>query len=317
MHATLHITTIRRSGGRSAPGASAYRSGSVVKDSSRSVVACAAYRSGERMKDERYNRTHDYSMKHHVLHAEIIAPEGAPEWMTNREELWNRVEAGEKRKDAQLAKEILLILPRNLDAEQQKQVVREFIGENLTPRGLVADFAIHSPDASDGEKNPHAHIMFTLRPVQGDGFGKKQTGYYDLDGKKFLYDAHNSYESVLNRVSEQADSDIRFDLRSLKSKGIQREPQPKIGPKVTHLEKRGYETEWGKQVRQVMHRNYAQTAYASHSLTHQITYHSSRALDAVRDDIAYQYYEAAYGDNNHKDFYGNDEREHERGGFER
>lgn len=315
MHANLHISTISRSGGRSAVGASAYRSGSAV--TARSVVACAAYRASEKLEDARYDKTHDFTRKENVLHSEIITPDGAPEWMKDRQELWNGVEAGEKRKDAQLAKEIILTLPRNLDLEQHKEVVRDFVKENLTSKGLVADFAIHSPEASDGERNPHAHIMYTLRPVEDGKFGKKLSGYQGglLDSKQCLQQMRHSYESILNDASEKADSEIHFDLRSLKDKGIERQPQPKIGPKVTYLEKRGYETEWGKEVRQVAHQNNAQAAYAGHTLTHQISYHTSRAVDAVRDGVAYKYYEAAYGENNHKDWYGNDERD--RGGIDR
>ncbi|GAB4020615.1 hypothetical protein GCM10028808_62400 [Spirosoma migulaei] len=304
MHANLHVNVIARSAGRNAVGASAYRSAS--------AVACAAYRAGEKAKDERYEKTHDYSKKQNVLHAEIIAPEGAPAWMTDRQSLWNAVEAGEKRKDARLAKEVVLVLPRNLDLDQQKMVVDTFIRQNLTAHGLVTDYAIHSPEASDGGRNPHAHVMFTLRPVEGDGFGKKLTGFKNvLDSPDTIPQWRQSYEAILNDVSEKTETEpkIHFDLRNLKEKGINREPQPKIGPKVTHLEKRGYQTEWGKEVRQVMHRNNAQAAYAQHSLTHSITYHGSRAVDSVRDDIAYKYYEAAYGDNIHKDFYGNDERD--------
>jgi ATP-dependent exoDNAse (exonuclease V) alpha subunit len=304
MHANLHATTIRRSSGRSAVGASAYRSGS--------VVACAAYRAGEKVNDERQGKTHDYRNKQHVLHSEIITPEGAPAWMQDREQLWNGVEAGEKRKDAQLAREFVLTLPRNLDHEQHKAVVREFIHENLTKRGLVADYSIHSPDASDGGENPHAHVMFTLRGVEGDGFGRKQTGYKGdgLDSKYRLNEFRHSYETILNKASEQADSEIRFDFRSLKEKGIDREPQKKIGPKVKHLEEKGYETEWGKEARQVLHRNNARAVYASNDLSHSTMSHlASRAVDNVRDDIAYRYYEAAYGDATHKDYYGNDERD--------
>lgn len=311
MHANLHINAISRSGGRTAPGASAYRSGTVVKD--RSAVACAAYRSGETLKDDRYEKTHDFTRKENVLHAEIITPDGAPAWMTDREKLWNAVEAGEKRKDAQLAKEIILTLPRNLDADEQKQVVRDFVKENLTSRGLVADFAIHSPEASDGDRNPHAHIMFTLRPVEGDGFGKKLTGRINgLDDRKVLGDMRNSYETILNQASVQKNPEIHFDLRNLKEKGIDREPQPKIGPKVTHLEKRGYQTEWGKEVRQVQARNTAKQAQQAHNSFNQATYLAGKAIDAVRDDIAHKYYEvmygpeAAYSDNPEKerDFYG-------------
>ncbi|WP_138995286.1 MobQ family relaxase [Larkinella sp. C7] len=302
MHANLHINVIARSAGRNAIGASAYRSAS--------AVACAAYRAGEKAKDDRYDKTHDYSKKQNVLHAEIITPEGAPEWMKDRQALWNAVEAGEKRKDARLAKEAVLVLPRNLDTEQHKEVVETFIRNNLTKHSLVADYAIHSPDASDGGKNPHAHVMFTLRPVEGDGFGKKLTGFKNvLDNPDTIPEWRKSYESILNEVSEKADSNIQFDLRSLKEKGIDREPQPKVGPKVKHMEERGYLTDWGQEVRRVAHRNNARAAYTHHDLTYTITHQTARAVDAVRDDIAYKYYEAAYGDNLHKNFYGNDERD--------
>ena len=312
MHANLHINAICRSQSRNAVGASAYRSGSAVTQ--RSAVACAAYRSGERIHDDRHEKTHDFSNKHNVMHAEIIAPENAPEWMKNRETLWNGVEAGEKRKDAQLAKEIILTLPRNLDLEQQKEVVQGFIKENMTTRGLVADYAIHSPEASDGERNPHAHIMFTLRPVDGDGFGKKLTGYNGLDGRDYLQELRGSYEKHLNQASQKAESEIRFDLRNLKEKGIDREPQPKKGPKVTHLEKRGYQTERGKEVRQVQHQNQAKAAQNSHNLFNTATYVASRAVDNVRDDVAHKYYEVMYGAQR---AYGENENQRENDGYER
>jgi ATP-dependent exoDNAse (exonuclease V) alpha subunit len=314
MHANLHMNAICRSGGRSAVGASAYRSGSAV--SSRSVVACAAYRSAEKIKDERAETTHDFTQKKNVLHSEIITPKGAPDWMSEREELWNAVEAGEKRKDAQLAKEIVLTLPRNLDHQQHRDVVRDFIQHNLTSRGLVADYAIHSPKASDGEQNPHAHILFTLRPVEGDGFGKKLTGYHGLDGRETLQEMRFSYEAILNQASTQADSEIRFDLRNLKDRGIDRAPQPKIGPKVAALEKRGYRTEWGKEVQRVKHQNHARAAQASHQRFNQLAYQAGRAVDDVRDDIAHKYYEVMYGPEH---AYGEDETQNQRGhdGFQR
>ena len=128
MHANLHMNAFSRMNGRTVVGASAYRSGS-------SVVAAAAYRAGEKLQDERYEKTHDYTKKHHVLHAEIVTPENAPAWMKDRQQLWNAVEAGEKRKDAQLAKEAVMVLPRILDHEQHKEVVEGWIAENITKRG--------------------------------------------------------------------------------------------------------------------------------------------------------------------------------------
>jgi ATP-dependent exoDNAse (exonuclease V) alpha subunit len=296
MHANLHISTISRGAGRNAAAASAYRSGS-------SVVACAAYRSGEKLRDDQYSKTHDYTKKHHVLHAEIVTPNGAPEWTKNREKLWNKVEAGEKRKDAQLAKEVILVLPRNLDHEQHKEVVRGWIADNVTKKGLIADYAIHEPDASDGGKNPHAHVMFTLRPLDEKGeFGKKLTGYKDggLDGKEMLAEMRFSYQDQLNKISTANDNNqIVFDLRNHRDRGIDKIPQLKIGKKVKALEERGYRTEWGKeclkrkhQTLSVPHRKFIGTTHLFGSGGK----NSSNFAESIRADIADRYYDVMYGE---------------------
>ena len=305
MHATLHMSAISRTHRRNAVGAAAYRSAKSV--TYRSAVACAAYRSGEKVNDERYAKTYDYTKKHNVLHSEIITPEGAPDWMSDREKLWNGVEMGEKRKDAQLAKEALLILPRNLDLEQQKDVVREFIKENFTSRGLVADYAIHSPDAADGDKNPHAHVMFTLRPVEGQEFGKKLTGLKNggLDGFEFLRDCRQSYERLLNEASEKADSEIRFDLGKHQEQQRRKtldqryhQPETHMPSMIWHIEKGGKSSTIGaarrNNTQQILSKD-AQQEHQLYSAYYQLSYFATRAVDHVRDDVAHKYYEVMYG----------------------
>ena len=76
-----------------------------------SAVASAAYRSGSALFDERLERHHDFSNKADVIHSEVLLANGAPERFRDRATLWNEVEAGEKRKDAQLAREIEFSLP--------------------------------------------------------------------------------------------------------------------------------------------------------------------------------------------------------------
>ena len=80
-----------------------------------SALAAAAYRSASRLHDQRLDRHHDFSNKAGVVHSEVMLPDGAPEHLADREELWNEVEAAEKRKDAQLAREIEFAIPRELD----------------------------------------------------------------------------------------------------------------------------------------------------------------------------------------------------------
>ena len=77
-----------------------------------SVVAASAYRSGSKMRDERTDRIHDYSRRQKgVVESVILRPENAPGFTADREGLWNTVELGEKRKDAQLAREFILAIP--------------------------------------------------------------------------------------------------------------------------------------------------------------------------------------------------------------
>jgi hypothetical protein len=69
-------------------------------------VAAAAYRSASRLHDDRLDRAHDFSNKSGVVHSEILLPDGAPERFADRSTLWNEIEAIEKRKDAQLSREV-------------------------------------------------------------------------------------------------------------------------------------------------------------------------------------------------------------------
>ena len=67
----------------------------------------------------------------------------------------------EKSSDAQLAREVEVSLPVELNREEQLKLVREFIQKTFVDKGMCADLAVH--DKGDG--NPHAHIMLTLRPL--------------------------------------------------------------------------------------------------------------------------------------------------------
>lgn len=134
-----------------------------------SAVAKAAYRAGARLVDQRTGEVHDFTRKAHVTHTEIITPDCAPDWVFDRERLWNQAEASENRSNSQVAREIRLTLPRELSRDQQIALVREWVKSEYVSRGMVADFAIHAPPASDGGEQPHAHIMLTMRHLDTAG----------------------------------------------------------------------------------------------------------------------------------------------------
>ena len=119
-----------------------------------SALAAAAYRSASRLHDQRLDRHHDFSNKPGVIHSEVMLPDGTPAHLADREELWNAVEAAEKRIDAQLAREIEFAIPRELDKPEAIRLAREFVA-----RGMIADLNVHWDIGSDGKPKPHAHVM--------------------------------------------------------------------------------------------------------------------------------------------------------------
>jgi Ti-type conjugative transfer relaxase TraA len=134
-----------------------------------SAIAGAAYRAGVTLLDERTGELHSkYENRADVLYSDIMLPEGADEKFRDREYLWNEVERCEKRKDSQVAKDIILALPKELNKDQWIELTRNFAHDHFVSKGIVADIAIH-----DNKKdNPHAHIYTTTRRLLGDKFDK-------------------------------------------------------------------------------------------------------------------------------------------------
>ena len=130
----------------------------ISRATGRSATGAAAYRAGETITDERTGLVFDYGKKRGIDHSEIMAPANAPEWAHDRAKLWNAVEHSEKRKDSQVAREVEVALPTELNLDQQRELVRSFARSQFVDAGMVADIAIHH---AKGE-NPHAHILLTI-----------------------------------------------------------------------------------------------------------------------------------------------------------
>ena len=189
----------------------------ISRKSGQSACASAAYRSAEKLYNERDGITHDYGRKDGVVHSEILAPENAPDWATNREKLWNEVEKAEKRVDSQLAREVNIALPTELNREEQIKLVTDYAKENYVDRGMVADVCVH--DKGDG--NPHAHIMLTLRDIDRDGFGKKNRGWNE---HSLATEYRKNWAEKVNHELEKRGHEQRIDHRSYKEQGIEQIP---------------------------------------------------------------------------------------------
>jgi Ti-type conjugative transfer relaxase TraA len=203
-----------------------------------SALASAAYRSASRLYDQRLDRHHDFSNKSGVIHSEVMAPAGVPEQLRERESLWNAVEAAEKRKDAQLTREIEFALPRELDQSHGIDLARDFVEREFVARGMIADLNVHWDVGADGVPKPHAHVMLTMRAVDENGFGAKVRAWNRTD---LLEHWRAAWGAHVNERLVELGVAARIDHRSLEEQGIALEPQHKIGPAAARMAREGLE----------------------------------------------------------------------------
>lgn len=220
----------------------------IGRSKGKSSVASSAYRSGEKIIDERTGLIHDFRRKKGVVYSNILVPQNAPEWTKKREILWNEVEKIEKRKDSQLAREINLALPIELNREEQIKLLEKYTKENFVDNGMIADIAIH--DIEDG--NPHAHIMLTMRNITENGFGNKNREWND---RKNIELWRENLALTINKALEEKGIKDRVDHRSYKEQGIEKLPTKHEGYVVRAMEKRGIKTNRGNENRKILEKN--------------------------------------------------------------
>ncbi|MDH6298698.1 Ti-type conjugative transfer relaxase TraA [Agrobacterium fabrum] len=240
----------------------AHFSASIVsRGSGRSVVLSAAYRHCAKMEYEREARTIDYTRKQGLLHEEFLLPADAPKWVRSliadrsvsgaSEAFWNKVEAFEKRADAQLARDLTIALPLELTPEQNIALVRDFVEKHILAKGMVADWVYH-----DNPGNPHIHLMTTLRTLSEDGFGSKKVAVMGEDGQpvrtksgKILYELWAGSTEDFNVLRDGwferqnhhlalGGIDLRIDGRSYEKQGIDLEPTLHLGVGAKAIERK-------------------------------------------------------------------------------
>lgn len=211
----------------------------VKRSAGRSATAAAAYRAGAEIVDQRTGEVHDYTRKGGVVSAEIVAPDHAPAWAHDRGALWNAAEAAENRKNSQVAREFLIGLPHELDADQRQELAREFAQSLVDRYGFAVDVCIHAPDKGGDQRNHHAHILATTRRMEPDGLGKKTRELDDkTTGPLETRWVRQQFEDLTNDHLERAGLDERIDMRSYKDQGLDLEPTQHMGPAATAMERR-------------------------------------------------------------------------------
>lgn len=224
----------------------------IKRSAGRSLMGAVAYRSGEKIYDRRQDMVHDYSRRGDVELTQILFPADSAAWVKGitREDFWNRVDANEKRRDAQTARELRIMIPRELAPAERIALVRDYVMRCFVSKGMVADISWHNKIASDGLEQPHAHVMLTMRPLTDDGFGQKSrhdwmpdpSGRTHPDGKPVMIESNadswnsNTYyercreewEKTANAALARMGSEARIDRRSLLERGLARLPEPAL-----------------------------------------------------------------------------------------
>jgi Ti-type conjugative transfer relaxase TraA len=240
----------------------------ISRSEGRKAVAAAAYRRGARFYDERYDMIHDYSNKDGVIHSEFSIPDNAPQWLRDitaesgiiSQDFWNIVEESEKRKDAQLCREVEFSLPVELTKEQGIALAKEYIQDQFVSLGMVADWSVHW----DNPDNPHVHCLLTMRPLSEDGFGKKKAMVLDPETGVAMRDRNGSivyqrgdvwgskeqmiiwreqWAAYQNFHLRMHGHSVQVDHRSYKDQGIRIEPTNKLGVRALWMERMGLDSD--------------------------------------------------------------------------
>ena len=232
----------------------------ISRSKGRSAIGASAYRSGEKIKNEYDGIQHDYSRKGGIVYSEVMLPKQAKKEFKDRATLWNEVEKIEKSKNSQLAREVEVALPKELNKAEQINLVKSYIQDNFVKNGMCADLNIH--DKGDG--NPHAHIMLTMRSIEENGeWGAKSKKEYLLDKngqkiklksgqykskkiettnwntKEFLESYRKDWADKINEKLMEKGINQRVDHRSYEEQGIEKIPTIHEGTIARKMEQKG------------------------------------------------------------------------------
>jgi hypothetical protein len=225
----------------------------IKRSAGRSATAAAAYRVGERIECQREGRVHDYTRKQGIEETFILTPKDAPDWAQDRSRLWNEAEASETRRNSVTAREWELALPSEISDEDRSLITRQFAEELVSRYGVAVDVAIHAPHREGDQRNHHAHVLTSTRKLEAGGFTAKtrildsaKTGGVEIEQMRGLW------AELQNRALERVGEVKRVDHRSLEkqretaldrgdkvsAEELDRDPELKLGPAANSMERR-------------------------------------------------------------------------------
>lgn len=165
-----------------------------------------------------------------------------PEWAEHEPNYFWRMADEHERKNGSTYREHVIALPRELTLDQRHQLILHWIEQEIGDKHAY-QYAIHNPPALDGLEQPHCHLMFSERTIDGierdpeqyfkrynakkperGGAKKANTGLAHTERKSELVAQRDRWERVCNAHLESAGSDARISMKTLAEQGIDREP---------------------------------------------------------------------------------------------
>lgn len=184
---------------------------------------------------------------------EQVVSGNLPSWADHPSDFWKAADEHE-RANGTVYREFELALPRELTKAQRLTLVREFVEQEIGDRHAYT-FAIHNPKAAiDGGEQPHAHIMFSERKIDGiqrsteqyfkrynakqlerGGCQKASTAKTPTERKADLVQRRERWAELQNKHLTQYGHADQVTHLSLEAQGIQREVEPHLGPKLAQM----------------------------------------------------------------------------------
>lgn len=176
-----------------------------------------------------------------------------PRWAITPRVFWQAADNYERANGAAYREQELTI-PRELTHKQRLNLLAAWIKQELGCKHAF-QWAMHEPDALDGGTNPHVHLMFSERQV--DGIERDPDTYFkrynaknpERGGCKKGWGAHagetrtigerradlvelrGRWETLVNEHLAAAGVDARIDMRSYADRGITEvSPERKLSP---------------------------------------------------------------------------------------
>ena len=193
-------------------------------------------------------REDNYAKKNNKIEKlEHIQHGNMPAWAEHDPKIFWQMADLHERKNGSTYREHIISLPRELNESQRLSLVQDWIKQEIGEK-YAYSFAIHNPIAMDGKEQPHCHLMFSERLLDGierdpeqffkrfnsknpekGGAKKDNTGLMDSVRKTLIKEQRNRWEVLCNEHLAKAYEYIpepppEINMRNWQEKGLNQKP---------------------------------------------------------------------------------------------